>query len=245
MNEIGQQKWLFTHASVGANMIDGINALHTSNATFYQLTTSSVGFNSAQQQASAAPASTTAGTIYECNRGNPGWSAKTTIFDNSVRLAGWHATAVDAVMDKYCYIDQGANATTYLSTMAALETSYPDTAVVYTTMPLTTDEDSNNILRNQFNDAVRTYCLANDKLLFDIADMEAYGPSGNLASFTSGGKTYQKLYSGYTTDGGHLNADGQVRIATGWYATAAEVPEPVSLVLLIGGGVMGLRLRRR
>jgi hypothetical protein len=234
MNLIGQQKWFFAHASVGSNMIDGINSLHSSNPTRYPLRSASVAYNDSVKRANNPPASTVAGTIYECGRGNPGWEQKTTIFDNSVRFGGWCDTAVDAVMDKFCYIDPDANATTYLSKMAALETSYPNTVVVYMTIPLTTSTDNSNVLRNQFNQAVRTYCINNAKLLFDIADMEAYSPSGIQSTFLSGGNTYQKLYSGYTGDGGHLNTAGAQQIALGWYATAANVPEPGSLMLIAG-----------
>jgi hypothetical protein len=224
MDLVGQQRWLFTHASVGGNMLDGMRSLRTANAARYKFSVSNVGFNSSLNRANDPPATIPAGTIYECNRGNPGWSAKVTIFANSVDYAaGWHAPKVDVVLDKLCYIDQTANATTYLNTMSALESEYPTTRFVYATMPLMTSEDNDNILRNQYNNAVRAYCNANNRLLFDIADMEAHDPNGVASTFTSGGQTYQKLYSGYTSDGGHLNGTGAQRIATGWYATAAEI----------------------
>jgi hypothetical protein len=239
MDAIGDQTWLFTHASVGWNMLSGMDALHSSNPTRYQLSTTSIATNG--NQAADAPASLTDGTIYGCDRGNPGWSSKITIFDNSVRNAGWNKA--DIVMDKFCYIDQNAVATTYLNTISALETAYPNTVVVYTTMPLTTGEDSDNVLRNQYNTAVRNYCVANNKLLFDIADIEAYTPTGTQMTFISDGQTYQKLYSSYSTDGGHLNATGSERLALGWYATAANAPEPGCLILM-GSFVLALWSRR-
>jgi hypothetical protein len=223
MDAIGLQKWFFTHASVGSNMLSGLNDLRTADSTRYQLVVSSVGYNSGEQRASNPPATTADGTVYECPRGNPGWSAKYTIFDNSVQVSGWHDDKVHAAMDKLCYIDQNADVSDYLSMMTALESAYPQTVMVYTTMPLMTSEDSNNVLRNQYNDAVRAHCAANNKLLFDIADMEAHDPGGNEHTFQSGGQTYQKLYSGYTSDGGHLDATGRVRIAQGWYAVAATL----------------------
>jgi hypothetical protein len=235
MDAIGQQKWFFTHASVGGNMLGGLDALHASDSTRYQLATTSVA------SGSNAPASTVPGTVYGCDRDNPGWSAKYTIFDNSVRNAGWHSPAVGIVMDKLCYIDQDANATTYVNTMSALETSFPSTVFVYTTMPLTTGTDNDNILRNSYNQAVRNYCGANKKLLFDIADIESHDPNGVASTFTSDGVTYQKLYGDYSSDGGHLNDDGAQRVALGWYATAAAitVPEPGSLAMLVSG-LLGL-----
>jgi hypothetical protein len=221
MVAIGQQAWLFTHASVGGNMIDGMNALHSGNSTRYKLVTAWVGDSGSR--ANNPPTPTMAGTIYDCNRGNPGWQAKITYFDNSVRISGWHTPAVVAALDKMCYIDQTANTTTYLNSMAALEASYPATRFVYATMPLMTSSDSDNVLRNQYNAAVRAYCTSNGRLLLDIADIEAFDPNGVQYTFTSGGQTYQRMYPGYSSDGGHLNAAGSERVALGWYAAAAAL----------------------
>jgi hypothetical protein len=190
-------------------MVQGMTDLHSSNPSRYKLGVLS--------DDAAPPSSTTAGTVYEYNRGNPGWSAKLSQFVGYVN-GGWKSPKVQFAMDKFCYIDQDANATAYLNGLAGLETANPTTKIVYCTIPLMTSEDGDNILRNNFNDAVRTYCIANNKLLYDIADMEAHNPSGVESTFTSGGKTYQKLYSGYSSDGGHLNTAGAQQIAKGWYA---------------------------
>jgi hypothetical protein len=227
---VNQQRWFFAHASVGANMVNGIADLHTLDATRYGLTTSSVGYNSAELRANS-PSTTVQGKIYECNRGNPGWQSKLTIFQNSVNVSGWHDSNVDVVMDKFCYIDQTASATSYLDSMSTLEAAYPNTRFVYMTMPLMTSTDSNNILRNTYNNTVRAYCVANGKLLFDLADIECYDPGGNATTFVNGSTTYQRLYSGYSTDGGHLNDAsnvGRQRAALGWYATAAYIAGTLS-----------------
>ena len=88
-------------------------------------------------------------------------------------------------------------------------------------MPLTTGTDSTNIQRNQYNRAVRTHCASTGAVLFDIADIEAHDPAGVQQTFSSGGQTWQRLFAGYTDDGGHLNPDGRQRVAAGWYAVAA------------------------
>jgi hypothetical protein len=234
MDAIGQQKWFFTHASVGGNMLSGMSDLHTADSLRYQLTSTSAGYDSGGQRAPAPPVPTLPGKIYESSRGNPGWSAKFTIFDNSVRVSGWHDGAVGIAMDKLCYIDQDADAGDYLDSMQALEDSYPGTVFVYTTMPLTDDSDSSNVLRNQYNALVRQYARDHDKYLFDIADIEAHDPGGVPQTFQSGGQTYQKLYSGYTSDGGHLNTTGRQRVAMGWYAMAALIASPEDALQLYG-----------
>lgn len=239
MDAIGQQKWMFTHASVGANIVDGMSSLHSTNPTRYQLEIAA--------GTTSSPNPTEPATVYQIDRGNPGWSAKFSTFQSLVTNY-WHSPAVNFAMDKLCYIDQGASSTAYLSMMASLEAAYPDTTFVYTTMPLTTDEDSNNILRNNYNYDVRKACAAYGGLLFDIADIEAHDLNGTAITFSSDGKTYQKLYSGYKSDGGHLNSAGSQRVALGWYATAATaVPEPSALILMAIGSVLftGWRLTRR
>jgi hypothetical protein len=245
MDAIGQQKWMFTHASVGANMVEGMNGLHSANPTRYQLEVAT-GYATAPP-----PDPTKPGTVYQIDRGNPGWSLKFSTFQSLVTNY-WHSPTVNFVMDKLCYIDQGASSTTYLSMMASLEAAYPNTTFVYTTMPLMTTEDGDNILRNNYNYDVRKACAAYGGLLFDIADIESHDLNGNACTFVSGDKTYQKLYTGYCSDylqgGAHLNSTGSQQVALGWYATAATaVPEPSVLILLAIGGVLfiGRRLTRR
>lgn len=236
MDRIGDQVWFFSHASVGSNMCDGLNDLRSADPGRYQLALASVGYNSAELRANNPPA-IQPGTVYQCSRGNPGWQQKLDIFANSLNVSGWHGPAIDAVMDKFCYIDPSASATDYVNRMVALEAAYPDTTIVYTTMPLTTATDADNRNRNDYNAAVRLHCVTNNKLLFDIADIEAHDSAGNPSTFDYAGHTYQRLYGGYTTDGGHLNDAanvGRQRVALGWYATAAAVPEPSVPAILSG-----------
>jgi len=223
MDSIGNQRWLFTHASVGGNMIEGMKSLHSYNPSRYKLAVASTGFDSNNNCAVFPSSPTLPGTVVECDRGNPGWEQKYTIFENSVCNAGWHDNAVDVCMDKLCFIDNSADANTYISKMSALESRFPNTRFVYTTIPITTSTDNENIQRNQYNQAVRAYCSANGRLLFDIADMESHDPNGTESTFSAAGSNCQSMYSGYSDDGGHLNQSGQQHIAMGWYAVAASI----------------------
>lgn len=222
LDAVGAQRWLFTHASVGGNLLEGLDDLHAAEPGRYRLATTWVGYDGGALRCDPPPATTAPGTVYECGRGNPGWQDKLTIFERSVGLAGWESPAVDAAMDKLCYIDQDADAGAYLAMMDALATAHPDTTFVHTTMPLTTGEDGDNVLRNLYNQEVRAHCAASGELLYDVADMEAHDPEGVEQTFDSGGTTYQRLYAAYTSDGGHLDAElGHRRVALGWYAVAA------------------------
>ncbi|HWX18573.1 MAG TPA: hypothetical protein VN578_01580 [Candidatus Binatia bacterium] len=212
--KIGRLKCYFAHASVGENMMDGIGDLHQLDATSYQFR--------AVSATGTPPAPTQPGAIYEHNRGNPGWKAKFDGFHSCVSN-GWRFPAVDIAMNKLCFIDQTASLTYYLNSMANLESAYPETVFVYTTMPLTTAEDADNHLRNLFNNRLRDWCRTRGRVLFDLADIEAHDPSGAPCTFTFKGKVSQRLCSRYTQDGGHLNSEARQLVARGFYALGAAV----------------------
>jgi hypothetical protein len=65
----------------------------------------------------------------------------------------------------------------YLNTMNQLEQEYPDTTFVYMTGHL--DGTGVNGALNRLNNRIRAYCNANNKVLFDFADIESYNPDGD------------------------------------------------------------------
>jgi hypothetical protein len=70
-----------------------------------------------------------------------------------------------------------ANINAYLSLMEGLETDYPNVTFVYMTGHLDGTGLTGNLhLRNE---QIRTFCRANNKLLYDFADIESYDPDGN------------------------------------------------------------------
>jgi len=65
---------------------------------------------------------------------------------------------------------------TYLAPMTQLELDYPNVKFVYMTGHLDGGGQSGNLnIRNQ---QIRDYCIANDKILYDFADIESYDPDG-------------------------------------------------------------------
>jgi hypothetical protein len=65
---------------------------------------------------------------------------------------------------------------TYLTLMNALETDYPNVRFVYMTGHLDGSGLAGNLhLRNE---QIRAYCRANNKALYDFADVETYDPDG-------------------------------------------------------------------
>ena len=211
-----QLKWYFTHASVGANMMDGITDLHEGNSNYYRLQSISA--------TAQPPTVTQSGIVYEHQRGNPGWRAKIDKFHDCVSN-GWRFPLVNIAMNKLCYIDQNASLKYYLNSMTNLEARYPQTVFVYSTIPLMASADGDNFLRNRFNDRLREWTRNNGRVLFDIADIEAHDPNGAPCVFTWRGQACQRLSSNYTTDGGHLNPTGRQLVARGFYALAAAIAE--------------------
>ena len=240
--KVGQLRWFFTHASVGGNLVTGMNVLHAENGARYPLqiygydgddgdgayhgavgTAGSEG--GADYRAAADPASTSNGFVYESMRGNPDWANKLVCFSNSVVASGWRFPKVNVVMDKFCWIDPYADPDEYCAMMSGLEARYPQTLFVYVTMPLTTETaGSENDLRNVFNRAVREHCATEGKWLLDLADIEAWTEAGVEQTYVSEGETNQLLTADYATgpEWGdyHLNAAGRRRGALGWHALA-------------------------
>jgi len=209
-------RWYFAHASVGANMVDGLTDLRKASAASYPYATFFCE--------KTPPSETKSGTIYEHNRGNPGWKSKFDLFESSVKDS-WHYPKVDVVMNKLCYIDQLASSKYYIHSMTNLEAAFPDTIFVYMTMPLTTAEDGDNALRNGFNQRVREWTSQNARVLFDIADIESHDAKGQPCTFMRRNKTCEKLCGDYTSDGGHLNEAGRQLMARGFYALAVALEE--------------------
>ena len=65
----------------------------------------------------------------------------------------------------------------YLAAMNQFETEYPGMGFIYMTGHLDGGGPSGNL--NIRNEQIRTYCRANNKILFDFADIERYNPDGD------------------------------------------------------------------
>ena len=141
------------------------------------------------------------------------------------------------VLNKFCYIDQDADVGHDTRSMAGLEAAHPDTVFVYMTIPLKTKDgylksllktqgNDENFQRNVFNDKLREWARAHNKVLLDVADIEAHDVDGAAESFEYNGRMCQALCKSYTEDGRHLDDApglGRQRVAKGFYALAAAL----------------------
>jgi PKD repeat protein len=106
--------------------------------------------------------------------GNPdytSWAAATRTYLNA------HPD-VNVIMWSWCgQADTSeANINTYLDLMNQLEADYPDVQFVYMTGHLVGTGESGNL--NQRNEQIRAYARANNKILYDFADIESFDPDG-------------------------------------------------------------------
>jgi len=138
-------------------------------------------------------------------RGNSGWKGKVNDFVDTTED---QIDQFDIFSFKFCYLEgldeiaepcgKPFNETTtesnwnYLkNAYETLEAKYPNKIFIWWTIPLT---QSGQYCTEQMNTRIRNYCRENGKILFDIADIEAYDTLGN---HTINGQGWEIAFNGY------------------------------------------------
>jgi hypothetical protein len=156
----------YQHTSHGSQIVTGMDMLSSENS-LYSYTTGSGGFLCDYcMQAYGA---------YDL--GNPDYTAWVTATRTYLNGSGSNR---NVIMWSWCGEVSSATASiisgSYLANMNQLEQDYPDVKFVYMTGHLDgTGEAGNLKIRNQ---QIRDYAIANNKILFDFADIESYDPDG-------------------------------------------------------------------
>jgi hypothetical protein len=215
INKIKQMDIYFEHASVGGNIVDGLNTLTASNNRYnITITNMNSSPNSGWFLANNG--------IGENNRGNPGLENKVDVFYTNMSTT-LLSNNLNIAMFKFCFIDSPSNPSeefTYTKNIIeSLERQIPGTVFVWWTMPIETNGNG-NYGRNEYNKLVRNYCSQKSKFLLDIADIECYSPDNIKQSDSSG---YEILYSGYASDNGHLNTSGALRVANALWVLFSRI----------------------
>jgi len=139
----------------------------------------------------------------------------------------------------------------YLLPMASLETNYPDVTFVYMTGHLDHWSDDDLKAGNQI---IRDFCTANDKVLYDFADIESYDPNGayyefandNCDYYSAGGAwlgnwatnwqgTHTENVDWYNCSSAHsepLNANQKAYGAWALWTSIALIPEPSLFIVM-------------
>ena len=135
---------------------------------------------------------------------------------------------VNVIMWSWCgqADTSAANINTYLTLMNQLETDYPDVQFVYMTGHLVGSGESGNL--NQRNEQIRAYARANNKILYDFADIESYDPDGLV--------NYMKLNANdncdYTLNGVSRNWATEWQAShtlnVDWYQCSAAHSQPLN-----------------
>jgi hypothetical protein len=154
------------------------------------------------------------------------------------------ADKIDYAVLKYCYLDVNRESDVskvfddYRRTMDDLMSRHPNITFIHTTVPLmsspsgwkvwikellgkTSTRKLDNVKRNEFNGLLKeTY---GDSSIIDIAKSESTYPDGSREVFKMNGQTYYTLIKEYTYDGGHLNDDGKIQVASAFVRDLAQI----------------------
>ena len=217
---VRQGRILFSHHSVGANIIMGIRRLDTENSGGSHIRVASLEVAAA----SKGP------MLIEYSGGENGWP-KSKIDSFSATIRGETRLKPELAFMKFCYADFDPQTDVaevfnyYRSSIEALKREHPEIRFAHTTVPLTVWptgvksrvkrligrevwEDMSNVKRAEFNRRLKEYFKSDP--IFDISLIEATAPDGQLTTFKLGGQIYPSLYPGYASDDkGHLNTMGQ------------------------------------
>lgn len=124
--------------------------------------------------------------------------------------------------DKY---SAGTLVTEYLAPMTALETAYPSVVFVYMTGHVDIWDDADN---KAACEAIRTYCLENDKVLYDFNDIEHHDPDGTYFEFVNDDCAYYAGAGGaalgnWATEWQNTHTEG-----VDWYTCGAAHTQPLN-----------------
>ena len=168
----------YGHTSHGSQVTDGMTAMNTFiNVGGLGLSYPTDTFKWVDSSSPPAGVLDLDDYFMDGDLGNPDyitWAARTRTYLGSAH-DGVHDD-VNVVMWSWCgqADTSAANINLYLNTMNQLETDYSDVTFVYMTGHVNGCSTTENLfLRNQ---QIRDYCTANDKVLYDFADIESWDP---------------------------------------------------------------------
>ncbi len=164
----------YGHTSHGSQLISGMGNIETQYPTLYAYNED--GSGGALSLHDYEP---------DGDLGDSDWYSKTRILlntpgnDRNMIIWSWCGQVSGAT--------SGDIADDYLSLMNSLETEYPSYKFIYMTGHLDGSGSGGNL--HQRNNQIRQYCITNNKILYDFADIERYDPDGN-DYLDLGGGTY-------------------------------------------------------
>lgn len=183
-NSMAKLKVAYQHTSHGSQLVTGLNALEQYNPDMF---TYSYASHNLKKEVFlndlAMPSVDDLG-----HKGDLSWADATEEFlnnpqcDKNVIMWSWCGGCSDNTVE-------GINK--YLNKMSELEVNFPNITFVYMTGHLDGSGKDGNL--NKINTIIRDYCIANNKVLFDFADIESYAPDSEdnlMEKFANDGCNY-------------------------------------------------------
>ncbi len=143
----------YGHTSHGSQIMTGLDMIETEDANYVQPTIHEISDDLG-------------------HNGDTSWVPSTRVWlnanpDYNIVMWSWCGGCSD---------NNTAGINAYLTAMNQLEVDYPDVVFIYMTGHL--DGSGVDGVLYASNNQIREYCAANDKVLFDFADIESYDPDG-------------------------------------------------------------------
>ena len=112
----------------------------------------------------------------------------------------------------------------YLDAMSNLEKDYPHIKFVYMTGHL--DHWSDSLLKHN-NQLIRDYCIANNKILYDFADIESYDPDNNYYEYANDNCDYYDSLGNYLGNWAEEWQNSHIRDVD-WFPCSAAHTKPLN-----------------
>ena len=113
----------------------------------------------------------------------------------------------------------------YLTPMTQLEADYPGVFFVYMTGHVDIEDDANKKAANQ---TIRDFCNANDKILYDFADIERYNPDGEYFEYVNDNCDYYSAAGGSLLGNWATEWQDSHTAGMDWYSCDSAHTEPLN-----------------
>lgn len=228
---LANKKILFGHASVGNNIVDGIQEIMSADNRFEKINVQKLE----SDHHISVPG------FYHFRVLKNGFPKQKIDHFKQMLIDNGLGNKVDIAFFKLCYVDIEEDANVkeifdyYVSTMEDVKNKYPNLKILHATVSLYSHgkgikgfikrlikTDNHNIKRNEFNEKLMEKYKNSDPI-YDLAKVESTYPDGRRSTFKAKEKEYFSLANEYTYDGGHLNKLGRHQAAKNLLKLLSEV----------------------
>lgn len=225
LQKVAEERIYFAHQSVGFNILNGISLISSDLQVPLNIVETS-------------DVSKLHGAFFAQSRIGENTRPESKIEDFYNKMHNGLGESVDIAFLKLCFVDINPETDInsllkeYQTVFNKLRLQFPGTVFVHFTVPLTAKETGlrgakavvkrilgrsvkgyqDDLRRQQYNELLRKAYKGKEPL-FDLAEIESTRPDGTRESARLKGELYYRLVPEYTTDGGHLNEEGQRIVA--------------------------------